>query len=65
MKFFNTSFFIRWFEGFFWEALKERTLPPPIIPRIASVVDCSNFDEYPPDKEEPPPDDMSGWDYEF
>ncbi|XP_076067395.1 cGMP-dependent protein kinase for isoform X2 [Oratosquilla oratoria] len=54
-----------WFEGFYWEGLKNRTLQPPIIPSIRSVVDCSNFDEYPPDTEGPPPDDITGWDLDF
>ena len=53
---------IRWFDGFNWEGLQQRTLTPPIIPRIAGHLDTSNFDAYPKDAEAPPPDDVSGWD---
>ncbi|XP_064108918.1 cGMP-dependent protein kinase 1-like isoform X1 [Macrobrachium nipponense] len=55
----------KWFEGFYWEGLKNRSLTPPIVPNVRSVIDCSNFDEYPPDTEGPPPDDNSGWDIDF
>lgn len=55
----------KWFEGFYWEGLKNRSLAPPIVPNVRSVIDCSNFDEYPPDTEGPPPDDNSGWDTDF
>ena len=53
---------IRWFDGFNWEGLQQRTLTPPIVPRIAGHLDTSNFDAYPKDNEAPPPDDVSGWD---
>ena len=52
----------RWFDGFNWEGLQQRTLAPPILPRIAGHLDTSNFDNYPKDNEAPPPDDVSGWD---
>lgn len=55
----------KWFEGFYWDALKTRKLQPPIIPTVRSVLDASNFDEYPPDAEGPPPDDITGWDIDF
>lgn len=55
----------RWFEGFNWEGLRQRTLSPPIMPSIQSHLDTSNFDEYPMDSEGPPPDDVSGWDEHF
>ena len=55
----------RWFEGFYWDALKTRKLTPPIIPTVRSVLDASNFDDYPPDAEGIPPDDISGWDIDF
>ncbi|XP_066992525.1 cGMP-dependent protein kinase, isozyme 2 forms cD5/T2 isoform X1 [Anabrus simplex] len=55
----------KWFDGFNWEGLRNLTLIPPIIPQVRSVTDTSNFDEYPPDTEGPPPDDLSGWDSEF
>uniref|UniRef100_A0AAZ3RSP0 cGMP-dependent protein kinase n=1 Tax=Oncorhynchus tshawytscha TaxID=74940 RepID=A0AAZ3RSP0_ONCTS len=55
----------RWFEGFNWEGLRKGTLTPPIIPNVISPMDTSNFDNFPEDKEEPPPDDNSGWDNDF
>lgn len=55
----------RWFDGFNWEGLRNRTLMPPIIPQIRSAMDSSNFDEYPPDMDGLPPDDVSGWDADF
>ncbi|XP_063243757.1 cGMP-dependent protein kinase, isozyme 2 forms cD5/T2 isoform X1 [Bacillus rossius redtenbacheri] len=55
----------KWFDGFNWEGLTNHTLTPPIIPQVRSVTDTTNFDDYPPDGEGPPPDDLSGWDSEF
>nr|CAD7433379.1 unnamed protein product [Timema monikensis] len=55
----------KWFDGFNWEGLINHTLIPPIIPQVRSVVDTGNFDDYPPDGEGPPPDDLTGWDSEF
>ncbi|XP_055539104.1 cGMP-dependent protein kinase, isozyme 2 forms cD4/T1/T3A/T3B isoform X3 [Wyeomyia smithii] len=55
----------KWFDGFYWEGLRNRTLPPPILPKVLSVVDTTNFDDYPADPDGPPPDDLSGWDEEF
>ncbi|XP_046454315.1 cGMP-dependent protein kinase, isozyme 2 forms cD4/T1/T3A/T3B-like isoform X1 [Daphnia pulex] len=55
----------KWFDGFNWEGLRNRTLTPPIIPQIKSAMDSSNFDEYPPDMDGLPPDDVSGWDVDF
>ncbi|EDM13122.1 protein kinase, cGMP-dependent, type 1 (mapped), isoform CRA_a [Rattus norvegicus] len=55
----------RWFEGFNWEGLRKGTLTPPIIPSVASPTDTSNFDSFPEDSDEPPPDDNSGWDIDF
>lgn len=40
-------------------------MEPPIKPVVKHVTDTSNFDEYPPDSEGQPPDDVSGWDNEF
>lgn len=37
----------RFFSGFDWEGLYNRTLVPPIQPKVASPEDTSNFDEYP------------------
>lgn len=58
-------FLFRWFDGFNWEGLRSRTLEPPIMPRVQSATDTTNFDEYPPDSDPPPPDDLSGWDNDF
>ncbi|XP_016296433.1 cGMP-dependent protein kinase 1-like [Sinocyclocheilus anshuiensis] len=55
----------KWFEGFNWEGLRKGTLTPPIIPHVASPTDTSNFDSFPEDNEDPPPDDNSGWDTDF
>uniref|UniRef100_A0A8C6UB92 cGMP-dependent protein kinase n=1 Tax=Neogobius melanostomus TaxID=47308 RepID=A0A8C6UB92_9GOBI len=55
----------KWFEGFNWEGLKKGTLTPPIIPTVTSAIDTSNFDSFPEDNEDPPPDDNSGWDVDF
>ncbi|XP_016404889.1 cGMP-dependent protein kinase 1-like [Sinocyclocheilus rhinocerous] len=55
----------KWFEGFNWEGLRKGTLTPPIIPNVASPTDTSNFDSFPEDNEDPPPDDNSGWDTDF
>ncbi|CAG2120085.1 unnamed protein product [Medioppia subpectinata] len=55
----------KWFDGFYWEGLKNRTLSPPIVPLIRSAIDNSNFDQYPPDTEGEPVEDMTGWDEDF
>ncbi|KDR12116.1 cGMP-dependent protein kinase, isozyme 2 forms cD4/T1/T3A/T3B isoform X2 [Zootermopsis nevadensis] len=55
----------KWFDGFNWEGLINHTLIPPITPKVRNVTDTSNFDEYPPDSEGPPLDDLTGWDAEF
>lgn len=54
----------RWYQGFDWEGLEARTLTPPILPKIKSTSDTSNFDSY-PKEEEIPPDEFSGWDKDF
>ncbi|XP_055025746.2 cGMP-dependent protein kinase 1a isoform X1 [Misgurnus anguillicaudatus] len=55
----------KWFEGFNWDGLRKGTLMPPIIPSVTSSTDTSNFDSFPEDNEDPPPDDNSGWDVDF
>jgi len=55
----------RWFEGFDWEGLQKRTMIPPIIPNVRGPTDTSNFDHFPPNQEDAPPDDLSGWDEDF
>lgn len=59
------SFLFRWFDGFNWEGLRNRTLIPPILPKVRNCIDTGNFDEYPPDADGPPPDDLTGWDADF
>ncbi|XP_007895192.1 cGMP-dependent protein kinase 1 isoform X4 [Callorhinchus milii] len=55
----------KWFEGFNWEGLRKGTLTPPIVPSVTSPTDTSNFDSFPEDNDDPPPDDNSGWDADF
>ncbi|XP_055684150.1 cGMP-dependent protein kinase, isozyme 2 forms cD4/T1/T3A/T3B isoform X3 [Lutzomyia longipalpis] len=55
----------KWFDGFYWEGLRSRTLTPPIRPEVKSITDTTNFDVYPPDPDGPPPDDLTGWDNDF
>lgn len=54
----------KWFQGFDWDGLKKQRLIPPIIPKIRSQCDHSNFDQYTKDTEVPP-DETSGWDIDF
>lgn len=61
----NVSASFRWFDGFYWEGLRSRALTPPILPTVKTVIDTTNFDDYPPDAEAMPPDDLSGWDENF
>ncbi|KAL4641001.1 cGMP-dependent protein kinase 1-like isoform X1 [Arapaima gigas] len=55
----------KWFEGFNWDGLEKGTLTPPVIPSVTSPIDTSNFDSFPEDSDDPPPDDNSGWDADF
>ncbi|CAE1303517.1 unnamed protein product [Acanthosepion pharaonis] len=50
--------------GFDWDGLKKQKLNPPIIPKVRSQCDHSNFDQYTKDTEVPP-DETSGWDIDF
>jgi len=54
----------RWFQGFDWDGLETRSLTPPILPKVQSTADTSNFDKYPRD-EAVPADESSGWDKDF
>lgn len=54
----------KWFQGFHWQGLLERTLEPPIKPKVKGSTDYSNFDHYAKDMDVPP-DDLSGWDENF
>ncbi|KAJ4922663.1 hypothetical protein JOQ06_029515 [Pogonophryne albipinna] len=55
----------KWFEGFNWEGLRQGTIASPFTPAVAGPLDTSNFDYFPEDTEDPPPDEESGWDLEF
>ncbi|XP_036385406.1 cGMP-dependent protein kinase 1-like [Megalops cyprinoides] len=55
----------KWFEGFNWEGIRKGTLTPPFMPSVDGPLDTSNFDCFPDDNEDPPPDEESGWDVEF
>ncbi|XP_065072407.1 cGMP-dependent protein kinase 1-like isoform X2 [Rhopilema esculentum] len=54
----------KWFDGFNWEGHRNHKLAPPIIPKVKSQTDASNFDDY-PKEDDIPPDDLSGWDKDF
>ena len=36
----------KWYVGFDWEALLEKSLAPPILPSLRGDLDTSNFDVY-------------------
>uniref|UniRef100_A0A671L6P8 cGMP-dependent protein kinase n=1 Tax=Sinocyclocheilus anshuiensis TaxID=1608454 RepID=A0A671L6P8_9TELE len=55
----------KWFEGFNWDGVREGTVTSPFIPNVEGPLDTSNFDCFPEDTDEPPPDEESGWDFEF
>uniref|UniRef100_A0A3Q1HHH3 cGMP-dependent protein kinase n=1 Tax=Anabas testudineus TaxID=64144 RepID=A0A3Q1HHH3_ANATE len=55
----------KWFEGFNWDGLRLGTIEPPFTPTVDGPLDNSNFDYFPEDTEDPPPDEESGWDLEF
>ncbi|XP_062414955.1 cGMP-dependent protein kinase 1-like isoform X2 [Pungitius pungitius] len=55
----------KWFEGFNWDGLRKGTVASPFTPTVDGPLDNSNFDFFPEDGEEPPPDEESGWDEEF
>ncbi|XP_063050671.1 cGMP-dependent protein kinase 2 [Engraulis encrasicolus] len=54
----------RWFSGFSWSGLRNRTLKSPLKRELRGPTDHSYFDTYPPD-EDTPPDELSGWDMDF
>ena len=54
----------RWFSGFDWAGLPLQTVKAPIIPKVKSATDLSNFDPFEPNTELPP-EDTSGWDEGF
>lgn len=54
----------KWFQGFDWEGLLDKTLSPPLVPNVQNVQDVSNFDQFPRDIGVPA-DETSGWDQDF
>lgn len=36
-----------------------------LVNQVSSPTDTSNFDSFPEDNDDPPPDDNSGWDTDF
>ncbi|XP_034021387.1 cGMP-dependent protein kinase 1-like, partial [Thalassophryne amazonica] len=55
----------KWFEGFNWEGLHQGSMESPFTPAVEGPLDNSNFDSFPEDTDDPPPDELSGWDLEF
>ncbi|CAJ1069937.1 cGMP-dependent protein kinase 1-like [Xyrichtys novacula] len=55
----------KWFEGFNWDGLRRGTIDSPYTPSVDGPLDNSNFDFFPEDTDEPPPNEESGWDLEF
>lgn len=55
----------KWFDGFNWLALRNRSLAAPYVPKISSALDTSNFDSYSPDTSDVPVDTSGDWDKEF
>ncbi|XP_075312683.1 cGMP-dependent protein kinase 1-like [Odontesthes bonariensis] len=55
----------KWFEDFNWDSLRQGTIEPPFTPTVDGPLDSSNFDFFPQNTEESPPDEESGWDVEF
>mmetsp|Transcript_48583 Transcript_48583/g.126060 ORF Transcript_48583/g.126060 Transcript_48583/m.126060 type:complete len:338 (-) Transcript_48583:544-1557(-) len=37
----------KWFKGFDWNGLLNRSIPPPIVPEVRGAGDTRNFDKYP------------------
>ncbi|OWF51089.1 cGMP-dependent protein kinase, isozyme 1 [Mizuhopecten yessoensis] len=54
----------KWFQGFDWDSLNSRKILPSIIPKVRGPTDYSNFDSY-PKSIDVPPDELSGWDFDF
>ncbi|XP_068608711.1 cGMP-dependent protein kinase 1-like [Brachionichthys hirsutus] len=55
----------KWFEGFNWDGLRQGTVDSPYTPTVDGPLDNSNFDYFPEDTDDSPPDEESGWDVEF
>jgi len=55
-----------WFAGFDWKRLYEKKMVAPIIPKIKSPEDISNFDDAPAEPEVAPyVDDGTEWEKDF
>lgn len=54
----------RWFRGFKWKALQNKTMQAPLRPKINSYIDTSNFDECELSTDAPE-EEFSGWDQYF
>lgn len=55
----------KWFESFNWDGLRQRTLKPPYPVYVKNSTDTSNFDKFPDEDDDKPPEDHSGWDKNF
>ena len=42
----------KWFSGFDWDALLNKTMDVPISPKVKDPLDASNFEDYPEEDEE-------------
>jgi len=54
----------KWFQGFDWSGLLDRSLKPPILPSVQGPSDTTNFDQFPRECGVPR-DETSGWDRDF
>jgi len=60
----------RWFDGFDWTGLADRTSPAPYVPTIKSHTDTTNFDQYPDEPDANSASDLAfadlgAWDEDF
>jgi hypothetical protein len=55
----------QWFAGFQWDRLEARKMMAPLTLPVRNNTDMSNFDDYPDNEHDEPPDDLSGWDDDF
>ncbi|KAL7054680.1 hypothetical protein AAHC03_025852 [Spirometra sp. Aus1] len=54
----------KYFQGFDWEGVRNRSSPSPFRPKVSGPLDFSNFDQFPV-TDDVPPDETSGWDKDF
>ncbi|XP_044737413.1 cGMP-dependent protein kinase, isozyme 1-like [Chrysoperla carnea] len=54
----------KWFQGFDWDGLKNKTMTPPIVQSVRGPCDTSNFEGFSKDNDIPP-DELSNWDASF